>query len=413
MTLKDRVFSIKAKDETKEAVESVEGGLSRMRQGFSNLRVGAAAAAAAIASALSVAAEQFNKIEDRMRSLNRAVYDFSEAQKQAQGNLLSLGAEQTSANNALAALAGGSQQLGLEQTDEQALVALTAIEELGGDAFIARDLGRQFGLSGQGFTQQTRTTAAIAGSRGIQDFSQFQRYLSRGAPALQSLGLNLEQGAEFFADILGESSGVNAEQNISGINQFIRMVTAAGLDPRAQLQRQIQIAQQTGNVEPGLFGEAQLSISQAFSSGNVGLGNQLGLSYLNNIASPESVAFQYNTAARAQGQADALLTHSNPFVRTVASVYGAAQGGASELAGALPLVGDLAQNVVDITSPEAIQGAANFVSGNTQRRETLQVTMDMHKVYNTNEVGEANETYTPTETRYNDVPFERFNNEFR
>ena len=413
MALRDRVFSIKARDDTKPAIDSAEEGLNRLGRGFGRLKVGAAAAAAAIAAGLGKAVEQFNEIEDRLRRLNLAVYDFNEQQKQAQGNLLSLGASEQSANAALAALAGGSEQLGLSETDPAALAALAAVEELGGDAFIARDLGRQFGLSGGDFVQQTRTSAAIAGAAGLQDFSQFQRYLSRGAPALQSLGLNLEQGSEFFADILSETSGVNAEQTISGLNQFIRRVTAAGLDPRAQLERQIQLAQTTGSVEPGLFGEGELGISQAFASGNVGLGPQLSTEYLSGIASPESVAFQYNTAASAQGQADALLTHSNPFVRAVANVYGAAQGAVATAAGGIPFVGETAESLVNAASPESIQGGVNFVTGNNRRRETLNVNVDMNRVYNTQSVGDAVSDYNPTETRFTTLPTDRFSNEYR
>ena len=407
MALRDRVFAIKARDDTKPAIDSAEEGLNKLGRGFSRLKVGAAAAAAAIAAGLAKAVEQFNDIEDRLRSLNLAVYDFNEQQKQAQSNLLALGASEGSANAALAALAGGSDQLGLSETDPGALSALAAVEELGGDAFIARDLGRQFGLSGDDFIQQTRRSAAIAGAAGLPDFGQFQRYLSRGAPALQSLGLGLETGSEFFADVLSETSSVNAEQTIAGLNQFVRRTQAEGGDPRAILEREIERAVRTGSATPGLFGEGQLGVNEALSSGNVNLGSALDTSYLNQVATPESVAFQYNTAAVAEGRAQALATHSNPLVRGVAQTYGALHGGVAAVAGGIPFVGDFAETGVNVISPESIAGAANFARGRTQRREELgapvQVEINNDKIYNEQSVGQAASFFVPVEERLADL----------
>ena len=269
----------------------------------------------------------------------------TEASQRTYSEVRQLGIAAPEAADAVAALTGNANQLGIAPDDQLVAGAFGSLANAGVDrTTLARTLA-QFGIEGSGdIVGQAQLAYSEATSQGVDPQQLFQALGTYG-PVLTALGLDFLQSAAFITDLTRK--GIPVSRVTPAFNAAIRNAVVAGTDPFDEVSTVFDQIVEAGSTNEAIgiatpvFGaQGSLRIVNALRSGEVGLNQQLELDP--GLAEAESIfrVGNPNFVESARAFTEGLIASPDPE----AKLYGyalAARFGVSDLIGQVPIIGGL------------------------------------------------------------------------
>lgn len=332
--LADRIFSIRAQDDTADGVASAESRLSSLGSTLSGLQGTALAVGGALAAGI---AEAVSASQTFIQQVEAGLGRLEDSSRRLSSQLLGLGASDQAAD-IIGAVEGQGGLIGVG-ADSESFIQLLTRAGTGGAA--PDQLIRA--LAASGVRDETTATSQLElglASALRQNLSpgDLARYSTTYAGTLNALGLDFAGQAEFLGDINQVGS---VRRVLPGVSSAVLQAVQAGQDPRAAVDQLLSSFAATSSpadairlgLEQGVSAEGALALSQVGRTGRVGFGDQLtgDLAALAGTPSPVASALPTNEQVYDDAILQAQLQGGAPAVAA----------GLLSSAGQIPQVGPL------------------------------------------------------------------------